>query len=209
MRPTLTVDGRGFRKALDGFMAHTKRDRAGALNLAGRLWASFAFAGTRKVDPALIKSYMMEKVGNTRGKSRSKYNGTRAELITIAALRKKGQLGALKNRGELNRLVGKFVTASVNSSGFHKAGWIPALKQFKAKGSKRRGRGRYLQPIPGNAKKASKHQTRPHGFLENFARAFKDVQGGVLRAKEAEVARQLAIFMYEDMKKNKRRNGFK
>jgi hypothetical protein len=209
VRATLIVDGSGFKKALAGFEKHTRRDRAGALNLAGRLWASFAFSGTRRADPAEIKAYMMERISAPRGKSKSKYNGTRAEAITIASLRKKGMLGTLKNRSEVNRLVAKFVTSAVNSSGYHKAGWIPALKQFKSKGSKRRGNGRYKSPVPGNAKKAKRSEARPNGFLENFARAFKDVQGGVLKAKEADVARQLAIFMFEDMKRNKSRNGFR
>jgi hypothetical protein len=208
VKATLIVDGSGFKKALEGFSKHTKRDRAGALNLAGRLWASFAFSGTRRADPGEIKAYMMQRVSQPRGRSRSKYNGTRAEAITIASLRKKGRLATIKDRAELNRLVAKFVTAAVNSSGYHKAGWIPALKQFKSKGSKRRGNGRYKSPVPGNAKKAKKSEARPNGFLENFARAFKDVQGGVLKAKEADVARQLGIFMYQDMKRNKRRNGF-
>lgn len=208
MNANLTVNGSGFRKALEGFAKHTKRDRAGALNLAGRLWASFAFKGTRRADPAEIRAYLMERVSPPRGRSRSKYNGTRAEAITIASLRKKGQLSALKNRSEINRLVGKFLKTAVNSSGYHKSGWIPAMKAFKVKGSKRRGNGRYRSPLQGDSKTAKKSESRPNGFLENFAREFRNVQGGVLKAKEAEVANQLAIFMFQDMKRNKGRNGF-
>lgn len=209
MNTTLRVNGSGFKKALEGFAKHTRRDRAGALNLAGRLWASFAYKGTRKVDPELIRAYLMEKVGPARGRSKSQYNGTRAERITIAALRKKGRLASIKNRAELNKIVAKFVHTRVTSSGYHKAGWIPALRQFKVKGPKRRGKRNYKEAIPGNAKKAKRSESRPNGFLENFARAFRDVQGGVLKNKEAEVAKQLEIFMLQDMKLNKGRNGFR
>ena len=210
MDVVLRIDSSGIRRSLKELQRYSKRSTPDLINLAGQLWSSFAYKHTRVATPAHIKRYLTAKVGRKASKrSRHKYGGTRAERIVISILRKSGQLAVLNNKAEFANRVRQFVDAAVKSSGYHRAGWIPALRQFKTKESKKRGAGRYREPVPGDAAKAHRGQANPHAFLENFARAFAHVQGSVLIRTEPQVARLLEAFALEDMVKNSRRAGFK
>jgi hypothetical protein len=199
------VNGAEVQRALANLVELGNKDGVRVLNLAGRLWSSFAYKNTKAADPASIERYLLARIRPARG--RSKYSGTIAEAIVRKMLRKRGR--EKTSQREVNRLTRKFITKSKNSAQYHKSGWIPAMKSFGVKGNKNRGKGRYKSALAGSAKTAVKGEAYPNGFLENEARAIAGVQPDVLRRTEGQVARLLEKFLADDIKAAGRRQGFR
>ena len=209
----MRVDTHEITAALRALGKANKRSGVRNLNLAGKLLTSFAYKHTSKASKQLIESSLKKPARvpwARRYKSRrgsKQWDGTFVAAIVGSKHRKKGKrTGA----GAYYRDVAKFYRRKVNSAGYHRAGFIPALRSFKVpQHSRRRGRGRYLKPVPGKAQAARKSQgLRPRGFIENSARGIR-TRGDVLRRQAPFVAAQLYKFARQDMKKNARRNGFR
>ncbi len=182
------------------------------LNLAGRLMTSFAVRDTKRANPQSIRGYMQgparqQHKRRYRGRRRNRHDGTRAAAIIGAKHRRKG---IRTSPAQFYKEVRQYQTRAVRSAGYHRAGFIPAIRSFRAYGSRRRGSGRYRGPIPGRARAARRSQgARPHGFIENSARGIAKVQPNVLRRQVRPVARQLTRFARQDMMRAVRRVGFR
>lgn len=194
-----------------------KANRRGAarnINLAGRLMASFAYKDTREAGASKIRSYMERPARNpekrryaSKGRGRkasSQIEGTVAAAIIGARHRKRGIRVTV---GKYRQEVRQFIRQSERSSGYHKAGHIPALRAFRARGvNRRRGVGRFRQPIPGRARAAqSSNRDLARATMENFARGIRVAQPNVYRRQEGPVARQLRKFANQDIIRNAKR----
>jgi len=207
----MTISTRGVTRALDRWVTLTAKDAGKAVNLAMKLWTSFTYKNISEAGAAKIRAELLAKRPGRKSRSRSVFTNTLASRI-VASKIKKGKIPPFQNEADFNAAVRKFVASRVRSSGYHRSGMIPALKEFKVGG--RRGRaGRFKNPPAGRAKKASAQRKLSRkdikGFFENFARSFVKVQGGVVGRQLPFVERQIKKFLLEDLLKNKRRSGFK
>lgn len=193
-----------MQRALKRFVEVGGKDAVRSLNLAGRLWTSFALKQTRQADPNEIRRYLTTRIRTVKS-ARHEYAGTIAEAIVLKQLGRGGQ--RLSARTFAAR-VRQFVNTSVRSAGFHKSGWIPSAKEFKVRGRNSRGRGRFRRPPQGRGQTATRNQPNPSGFLENYARGILQVQGDVLSRTELQVARQLEKFLVSDLVREGRKAGF-
>ena len=207
----LTIDRRGVNRALKRWVSLTGKSAPKAINLAAKLWVSFAYAQTTTASPERIRSRLLQKSAGAgsrrrRGGARSVFAGTLAARI-IAARVKRGELAAFGTPQEFYRYERRFVSARVRSAGYHRSGFIPALREFRARGSRKRG-GRRREPLRGKAKKAparAKLRRDIKATFENSADNFVAVQGDVVDRQAPSVERQLRKFLQQDLRENIRK----
>lgn len=213
----MIVHTRELSLAINQLTKANKRSGFRNTNLAARLMVDFASAGTKKASVSRIHVYMHKPAKKRTGvrhvvapalkkskaKLANKYKGTVAAAIKGAQHRK---LGRNYPAGTFYRKVDKFVREAKKSVGFWRAGWVPAKRSFRGRGSKRRGDGRFKSKVPGRARAARRSQgTRPHAFMENSARGLASVQPTLLRRQVLPVSIQLLKFAKQDLKKAARR----
>ncbi len=207
----MTIDTRGVTRALDRWVTLTAKDAGKAVNLAMRLWTSFTYKNISEAGAAKIRAELLAKRPGRKTRSRSIYTNTLASRI-VASKVKKGKIPPFQNEVDFNKAVRKFVGNRVRSSGYHRSGMIPALKEFRVGGKRGRG-GRFKNPPAGRAKKAPLQRKLSRkdikGFFENFARSFVRIQGGVVGRQLPAVEKQIKKFLLEDLLSNKRKSGFK
>ena len=220
------IDTTPITKALRSWINVTGKSAPRLLNLAARIWVSFAFrntteAGAAKIKAQLLAKRVIKKGGKSGGKkiilnpnengkqSRSIYRGTLAAAI-VGAKVKKGDIPPFATPVDFYRYVRLFVSSRARSSGYHRSGYIPAIKEFKVKESRRRG-GKRSRPPEGRAKAARKKANlrELEASFANLTEAYTKQQGDVLGRQVIPVARQLKKFIIQDLIEGKRRSGFK
>ena len=158
MSATLQIDTREFDRALKQYVAVTSKTLPEAINHKAGQVAFRAYNLTPKSDRNKIAAELgatYETVIGKRGKALKKKkivvdtNG-RARALLVAQLKRRGELGSVKN---VSAMVSRFVSKRLSSVRFFRAGWIPAIRAL-AKGSffeRRKGRptGRAMKAKDG------------------------------------------------------------
>lgn len=120
----------------------------------------------------VIKSQVYTKKGNLRKKPRAvKVANTVARAIYVRNLRRAGIDPSKTDPGEISRGVEKMIDKRLRGVGYHRAGWIPALRKF---GAPLLGGAKAFGPAKGSASKAT--ETRLRAEMSNFAKAI-DIVG--------------------------------
>lgn len=170
MNATLQIDTREFDAALKQYIVTTSKTLAKAINDKAGGVAFKAYTATPKADRAKIAAELgarYEQVIGKRGKPTKRRqlvvsaDNPRARALLVAQLRRQGKLGSVKNLGAM---VAKFVSRRVNSAGFFRSGWIPAIRALANCATYERRKGR---PV-GRALKA-KDGLDPLAEIENNA----------------------------------------
>jgi len=166
---SITFDTRQFDQALKQYVTLTSKTLAEAINKKAGGVAFKAYAATPKADRAKIAAELgasYEAVIGKRGKPTKKkklvvQKNSRARAILVAQLRRLGKLETSKN---LNELLQAFVTARVNSAGFFRSGWLPAIRRLAGSSAVERRKGR-----PVGRVKPAQDSLSPTAEIENNA----------------------------------------
>ncbi|RYD38933.1 MAG: hypothetical protein EOP87_00220 [Verrucomicrobiaceae bacterium] len=195
----------------------------GAINLAMQLWISFIMAKQTTANKGEIKAYLMARTSHhsapvrrygakgreSAAKRYLELRDTRAAAIVYASNYKNArQMDAKAFFG----VVGKYIAARQYSAGHHKAGFRPALREFKVK----RGAAE-LAGAPAYSKvRSTAHVARTvrSGVVEasasNMAGGVEKNPGGGISAVEAaegEVVIKLEEFILKNIEDRAKRLG--
>lgn len=176
MTPTITVDPNEIRRiqeAMRLYQIATGKDFAEILNRFGRNVAIYSSAKMSKAKRNIIEGQLLDVIGHRLPRVRNGKKGrptpitvptTMARAILVKGFRKRGE--PIPRSAHLATLARQMVRQRVRSIGYHKAGNIPALKEFGAPASK--SGAKQFGPPRGKASKAD--AAKLSASLSNFAR---------------------------------------
>lgn len=193
------------------------------INLGMQLWVSYIMAKQTSADKPGIKAYLLGKSrrnapvrrytkSGKKESSSARYlelrNSVAAAIVYASDYKNARSLAPAAFFG----LVGKYIAARVYSSGHHKAGFRPALREFK---SKRSASALGQAPNYGNA---SGRATSAHSVgggtvtasASNVAAGVENNPGGgmsAVEASEGEVVAQLERFILKNLEERAAKLG--
>jgi hypothetical protein len=180
MKVSATLDRAQIKKAIDALRLYqqaTGKDAEKTLNRFMRNVAIYSSAKTPKADAEKIKAELATVVAmrfaTKTGKRLKKAQEIRkpttlARAIVVARMRRKGE--SVTSQG-IDEAAKKLVNGRIKSVGYHKAGYIPAFREFGAPLS-RSGAKQFGPPV-GTGSKATVSRLR--ATLTNFAPAIDKV----------------------------------
>lgn len=216
----------GFIEALHTYRANYRREisMADVINRAMALWVSFAMNKTTQADGAAILALLRGPL--PRPKNRPKETRLRSAEITVKQKKRKStrvpkniewkntyasHIAYARNYknirnatpGRAYALIARLVRARTNSVGYHKFGFVPALRRLKGatvSAGQFRGGGRFTaNRPPGTVSPAEDTANTPEAIVTNFARGIFDVSPDVFTNSEAEVIAKLLEYARQNM----------
>ena len=217
----------GFFEALRVYKENYRRviDWADVVNRAMALWVSFAMNKTKEADGEAILALLKGPLPRPKNRVKSTQVPERAQVTTkrkkarrtrepknidwkntyaahIAYARNyKGIRNATPGRAYA--LIARMVRARTNSVGYHKFGFVPALRRLKSNAispGQFRGGGRFTaNRPPGTVQPADNADSVPVAIVTNFARGIFEVSPHVFKDSEPEVIAQLLKYARENI----------
>lgn len=190
---------------LDVYQQATRKTTADVINKFQRQVAIFASAHTSKADKQKIESELKQiisvrtttKSGKALKRAVVKWkDSTLARALVVKQLRDKGINPSSLPAGEITRRARAFIAARMKSVGYHKAGWIPALRKF---GAPVPAGIRAAKSPPGAAWKAT--QSRLSSTIQNTARGVEKVQQGALDQAISEAMIDMETYARAELRK--------
>lgn len=220
---TITVDS-SFHQALAAYRASYHREIAlgEVINKAMAFWVSFAMAKTVAVDPAGITAELsrparkgerpaQRMLGRAKvvraprsGKKRvlkgraAERQGEWAGTFAAALAQARNYKGIRsKTPAQAYALIERFVRRRLASVGYHKFGFVPALRRLK--GGSTGSWGRFQAKNPPGWVMPAENEMNPLAEVTNYARAIAEVQPQVLMEALPEVVALLTKYAEENL----------
>lgn len=190
------------RSVLELHAKATGKDVELSLNRFMRNVSIFASAKTKKADVAKIERDLRRMIGTRiagasgRRLKKPKPIITPTSLARAIIVKRMREAGEQLTNAEIVKRTEALVKARVRSAGFHKAGYIPALREFGAPAS--RSGAKAFGPPKGTASKAT--ETKLRASLRNFATGV-DLQGDALAAAVREALVDMETYAKERLAK--------
>lgn len=161
--------------ALETYRRATGKDLEDTINRFMRNVAIYAIAKTPIAKRDGIERELTQIVTTTRsGRNRRRplrIANTRARAIYVRNLRRRGIDPSSTSPGDISKGVDQMIKSRLRGVGYHRAGWIPALRKFGA--PLLQGGAKQFGPAKGTASKATELRLRAE--ISNFAGAIDKV----------------------------------
>lgn len=217
----------GFFEALRIYRANYRReiDWASVINRAMALWVSFAMNKTKQADGEAILAQLKGPLPRPKNRTKATQVPERAQVTTKRKKAKRTRepknidwkntyaahiayarnYKGIRNAtpGRAYALIARMVRARTNSVGYHKFGFVPAIRRLKGSAvtaGQFRGGGRFTaNKPPGTVDPADNADTVPIVTVTNFARGIFSVSPHVFKDSEPEVIAQLLKYARENI----------